>query len=60
MGNQNPELGTGFSVHKIVSAAKKVEYVSDRMSYIILRGHWRHIIVLNVHPPTKDNINDVN
>jgi hypothetical protein len=57
----NPELGTGFSEHKkIISAAKKVEYVSDRMSYIILRGHWCHIIVLNVHPPTKDKINDVN
>jgi hypothetical protein len=26
------------------------------MSYTILRGHWYHIIVLNVHGPTDDKI----
>jgi hypothetical protein len=35
-GNQ---LGTEFFVHySIVSAIKRVEFVSDRMSYIIMRG----------------------
>jgi hypothetical protein len=35
-GTENHELGTGFSVHKrIISALKRVEFVSDRMSYII-------------------------
>jgi hypothetical protein len=29
------------------------------MSYIILRGRWCHIIVLNVHAPTEDKIDDV-
>jgi hypothetical protein len=29
------------------------------MSYIILRGRWFHIIVLNVHTPTEDKIDDV-
>jgi hypothetical protein len=29
------------------------------MSYIILRGRWCHIIVLNVHPPTEDKTDDV-
>jgi hypothetical protein len=44
-----------FFVHKrIISAVKRVEFVSDRMSYIILRGRWFHIIVLNVHAPAED------
>jgi hypothetical protein len=39
-GNENHELGKDFFfVHKrIVSAVKRVESGSDRMSYIILRG----------------------
>jgi hypothetical protein len=47
-------------VHKrIISAFKRVEFVSDRMSYIILRGRWFHVIILNVHAPTGDKIDDV-
>jgi hypothetical protein len=44
---------------RIISAVKRVEFVSDRMSYIILRGRWCHIIVLNVHAPTEDKTDDV-
>jgi hypothetical protein len=29
------------------------------MSYIILRGRWCHIIVLNIHAPTEDETDDV-
>jgi hypothetical protein len=44
-------------VHKrIISAVKRVEF---RMSYIMLRGHWCHIIVLNVDAPTEDKTVDV-
>jgi hypothetical protein len=52
-GNENHALGTGFFVHKkIISAVKRVEFVSDRMTYIILRGCWFDIIVLNGHATT--------
>jgi len=28
------------------------------MLYIVLRGHWCHIIVLNVHAPSKEKCDD--
>jgi hypothetical protein len=46
-------------VYYILSVIKKVKFVSDGMSYMILRGGWCHIIVLNVHTPTEATIDDV-
>jgi hypothetical protein len=41
-----------------MSAVKRVEFVSNRMAYIILRGRWCNIIGLNVHAPTGDKIDN--
>jgi len=38
-GNENRPLGTVLFVHyRTISAIKRVEFVSDRMSCIVLRG----------------------
>jgi len=43
------QLGTDFSVHhRIVLVGKRVEFVSDRMSFIVLRGRWCIVIGLKV------------
>jgi hypothetical protein len=48
-----------FFVHnRIVSAVRRVKFISDRMSYIILRGRWCNVIVLNVNAPCEDKRND--
>jgi hypothetical protein len=44
-----------FLYTRIVSAVKRVEFISDKM-YIILRGRWCDIIVRSVLAPTEDKI----
>jgi hypothetical protein len=36
----------------------RAEVVSDRVSYIFLRGCWYNIIVLNVHAPSEEKSDD--
>jgi hypothetical protein len=44
---------------RIISAVRRVEFVSDKMSYILLRGRWCNIIVINVHAPCEDTSDDI-
>jgi exonuclease III len=48
-----------FSCIRESSTVNRVGFVSDKVSYIILRSHWCDIIVLNVHAPTEDEIDYV-
>jgi hypothetical protein len=58
-GKENNQLGTVFFVHhRIVRAVKTVGLVSDRMSYIVLRGRWCNIIVLNAHATSEEKRDD--
>jgi len=47
-----------FVHHRIISAVKRVQFVSNKMSYIFLRGDWCNIIVLNVHVPSEEKSDD--
>jgi hypothetical protein len=54
-GDRNQLLGTEFLVHhRFISAVKRVEYISDRVSYIILICRWCNIMVLNMHSPSEE------
>ena len=43
-----------FVHDRIVSAVKRV----DRKSFIVLKDHWCHIIVVNVHAPSEEKSDD--
>jgi hypothetical protein len=57
-GDENHEVNN-FLCRRITPAVKRVEFISDRMPYIILKGRWCDIMVLNVHAPTEDKIYDI-
>jgi hypothetical protein len=48
-------MGTGSILHqRIASGVKRVEFGSDRMPYIVLKGRWCNIIVVNVREPSEE------
>ena len=54
-GNSNYNSGIGIFVHhRIISAVKRVEFVSDRVLYIDVRYRRCNIIVVNVHAPREE------
>ena len=58
-GNENQQTGTGICVHhRTVSVVKTVQFVSSRVSYIVLRGGWCNIVVMNVHGPSEEESDD--
>ena len=51
-------MGTRYFVYHRISAVKRVVFVIDRMSHIVLRGCWCDSIVLNVHAPSEETRDD--
>jgi len=35
---------------------KSVEFVRDRLSYIVMRGRWHDFIVVNVHALSEEKV----
>jgi hypothetical protein len=59
-GKEKHQLGTEYFVHhKIVLAIKKIDFVSDTISYIVMSRGWCNIIVLNVHITSKEKSDDL-
>jgi hypothetical protein len=42
----------------IISVTKWVKFVSDRISFFLLKDYWHVIIVLNVYDQNKDRSDD--
>jgi hypothetical protein len=58
-GKGTHQFGTGLFVHhRIVSAVKEEEFVSETESYKVMRGCWCNIIVLIVHAPSEEKSDD--
>jgi hypothetical protein len=47
-----------FVYQRRVTTIKRAKFASDRVSYIVLRGRWCDITVLNVLAPSEDKRND--
>ena len=41
---------------RLLPVVKRIDFVSDRLSYIVLRGRWLHIILVNLHAPSEEKV----
>jgi hypothetical protein len=56
---RNSSIGNRIFVHHtIVSAIKRLEAVSDRVSYIVMRDRWCNTIALNVQATNEKKSDD--
>ncbi|PSN42499.1 hypothetical protein C0J52_09787 [Blattella germanica] len=54
------KFGTGFLVRRnILSAIRDIKFVSDRISYIILKGKRHDFIIVIVYGPTEASIDTI-
>ena len=51
-------IGNKIFLHHRKLSLKRVEFVSDRISYIVLRGRWCNTISLNVREPRQEKSDD--
>jgi hypothetical protein len=52
--NKSHKIGIGLFVHqRVVTVVKGVEFVGERLKYIVLTGCRRDIIFLNRHAQTE-------
>jgi len=49
-------VARGLSIYKLNLVG--VQFVRDRMSFIVLSGRWCNIIVFNVHAPIEEKSGD--
>jgi hypothetical protein len=57
-GEREPSVGYSLFLFVHTRVISAVEFLTDTMSYIILRGRWCHSIVQNVHAPTVDKTDE--
>jgi hypothetical protein len=48
----------GFCTSQNTISSKRLKFVSDRVLFIVLRGRWCNIIVLNLQAPSEDKSDD--
>jgi hypothetical protein len=50
---------TTFVHHRIISAVKRMVFVSERKSYIVLRGGWCNVNLFNVRTSSEEKSNEL-